>query len=97
MSDERTPGNDGAVSVRVSKDGWRAHVPTGVITAVMVALHLMQAPAQEETKRELGEMNTRISRIEGALGVRTSMVTRPSPASGAEGAGGTGALAGVAD
>lgn len=55
---------DGAVSLK-----WRAHVPAGIVAALLVALNGGTCSKQDETLRRIDDLNTRVSRIEGALGV----------------------------
>jgi hypothetical protein len=83
--DERTPTGDGsAVSVRVTRDGWRAHVPAFLLVAIGAALNGGTCSKQDEVLRRIDDLATRVARIEGGLSTRVSM-------HGAEGAGGTAA------
>jgi hypothetical protein len=92
--DDTTPaGRDGAVSIRLERDATggrklRAHAPSALIIGVLTAFHLLGGSQQATIEHKLDELNTRVSRIEGALGVRTASLGRQD---GGEGAGGTGA------
>lgn len=89
-NDDSTPGRDGAVSVRVTRNGWRAHVPTALITALAVAvLQAGGCAGNTEVLHRLDDLSTRVARIEGAMGQRLAVASH-----GAEGAGGTGSVAG---
>jgi hypothetical protein len=86
MSDERTPaGEQGAVSIRVGKDGWRAHVPTYLLVAIGVALNGGTCSRTDDVAARLGRLEVAVARLEGAQGPRVAL-------HGAEGAGGTAAL-----
>lgn len=92
-SDNTPAGAEGVVSVRIERDSsgkrrLRAHAPSALIIAVLTAFHLLGGSQQAKIETKLDDLNTRLSRIEGALGVRTASAT---PHDGAEGAGGTGA------
>lgn len=95
-NDDKTPaGRDGAVSLRIerSNDGHRklrVHAPSALIIAVLTAFHLLGGSQQATIERKLDELNTRVSRIEGALGVRTASTAGRHD--GGEGAGGTGGV-----
>ncbi len=87
--DDSTPGGNGAVSIRGVR--WRAHVPSALIAALVLAMNGGTCSKQDEVAREVHELNTRVSRIEGAMGIRTASI---GPNEGANGAGGTAAALG---
>lgn len=88
--DDSTPGGNGAVSIRVERGrSWRAHVPSALLLAVVAALNGGTCSKQDEVAREVHELNTRVSRIEGAMGIRVARAV-----GGSEGTGGA-ALAGL--
>lgn len=92
-NDNTPAGAEGVVSVRIERDSsgrrkFGAHAPSALIIAILTAFHLLGGSQQAKIESKLDELNTRVSRIEGALGVRTASV---QPNSGGEGAGGTGA------
>ena len=83
--DDRTPaGEGGAVSIRVGREGWRAHVPTYLLIAIGVALNGGTCSKQEDVATRVQRLEIAVARIEGALAPRVA-------SHGSEGAGGTGA------
>lgn len=93
---DKTPaGSEGAVSIRIERDHagrrkFRAHAPSALIIAVLTAFHLLGGSQQATIEHKLDELNTRVSRIEGALGVRTASTAGRHD--GGEGAGGVTSL-----
>ena len=84
-TDDKTPaGEGGAVSIRVSRDGWRAHVPTYLLIAIGVALNGGTCSKQEDVASRVTRLEIAFARLEGALGSRVA-------SHGSEGTGGTGA------
>lgn len=85
MSDNE---EQGALSLRAGRGGWRAHVPTALVIAVVMALNGGACTASARIESKLDDLSTRVARIEGALGARVSTMQ------GTEGTGGTGAMSG---
>ena len=86
-TDDRTPqGEHGAVSIRVSRDGWRAHVPTYLLIAIGVALNGGTCSKQDDVAARVTRLEIAFARLEGSIGPRVA-------SHGSEGAGGTGATA----
>jgi hypothetical protein len=87
-TDDKTPAGDGsAVSIRVSRDGWRAHVPTYLLITIGVALNGGTCSKQDDVAARVTRLEIAFARLEGSIGPRVAT-------HGTEGAGGTAAVLG---